>query len=120
MELLVLSTLDWKMNLVTPISFLNHISERLRLVNHRQTEFITLFKLLLLSLITDSRFVEYPPSIFAAAITLHVMKQMGCCGQIDYYKNQLHDILKFSKDKFEGCYQLIQTECQSRSQSSRQ
>jgi cyclin D3 len=40
MELLVLSTLQWRMNPVTPISFFYHIIRRLGLKNHLHWEFL--------------------------------------------------------------------------------
>ncbi|KAM7474420.1 hypothetical protein LguiB_021663 [Lonicera macranthoides] len=39
MELLVLSTLQWKMNPVTPLSFLDHIIRRFGLKTHPHWEF---------------------------------------------------------------------------------
>ncbi|KAJ0777072.1 putative cyclin [Helianthus annuus] len=41
MELPVLSSHEWKMNLVTPLSFSNYIMRRLGLITHwRQSEFV--------------------------------------------------------------------------------
>nr|GMD87673.1 cyclin-D3-1-like [Ipomoea batatas] len=51
MELLVLSTLKWRMNPVTPLSFLDHIIRRLGLKNHLHWEFFRRCECLLLSLI---------------------------------------------------------------------
>ncbi|KAM3340787.1 hypothetical protein P3S68_028421 [Capsicum galapagoense] len=51
MELLVLSSLKWRMNPVTPLSFLDHIIRRLRLKNNVQWEFLRRCESLLLSLI---------------------------------------------------------------------
>jgi len=52
MELLVLSTLEWKMNPVTPLSFLDHIIRRLGLKNHLHWEFLRRCERLLLSLLS--------------------------------------------------------------------
>lgn len=51
MELLVLSTLHWKMNPVTPLSFVEHIVRRLGLKTHPHWDFFRRCQLLLLSLI---------------------------------------------------------------------
>lgn len=51
MELLVLSTLHWKMNPVTPLSFLDHIVRRLGLKNSVHWDFMRRCERLLLSVI---------------------------------------------------------------------
>lgn len=51
MEVLVLSTLKWKMNPVTPISFLDFITRRLGLNSHICWEFLKGCDSLLLSVI---------------------------------------------------------------------
>ncbi|KAL5707451.1 cyclin protein [Ranunculus cassubicifolius] len=71
MELLVLSTLDWRMNPVTPLSFLDHIVRRLGLKNSLHWEFMTKCERLLLAVIADSRSVCYLPSVLATATMLH-------------------------------------------------
>lgn len=52
MELLVLSTLQWRMHLVTPYSFLDHIVKRLGLKNDLHLEFFRRSEYLLLSLLS--------------------------------------------------------------------
>ncbi|XP_042488645.1 cyclin-D3-1-like [Macadamia integrifolia] len=106
MELLVLSTLNWKMNPVTPLSFLDHIIRRLGLKTHLHWEFLRHCERLLLSLLADSRFVHYLPSVLAAATMLHVIDQVEPDNPIDY-QNQLMGVLKISKDKVDDCYELI-------------
>ena len=51
MELLVLSTLQWKMKLVTPLSFIDHIVRRFGLMTNRNLEFLKRCEDLLLSVI---------------------------------------------------------------------
>ncbi|OVA02067.1 Cyclin [Macleaya cordata] len=106
MELLVLSTLHWKMNPVTPLSFLDHIIRRLGLKNHLHWEFKRRCERLLLSIISDSRFVCYLPSVLAAATMLNVINHVEPCNPIEY-QNQLMGVLKISKEKVDECYQLI-------------
>lgn len=55
MELLVLSTLQWKMNPVTPISFFDHIIRRLGLKTHLHWEFLERCGRLLLSVIAGEQ-----------------------------------------------------------------
>lgn len=52
MELLILSTLQWKMHLITPISFLDHIIRRLGLKNNAHWDFLNRSHRLLLSVIS--------------------------------------------------------------------
>ena len=110
MELLVLSLLDWKMNPVTPLSFMNHIIKMVPLGDHRHLEFSALFKHRVLSLLSDFKLVHYRPSVISAAVTLHVMKHMDFGGEnLDSCKNELCGTLQFNKEKLEACYQLIRT-----------
>lgn len=55
MELLVLSTLQWRMNPVTPISFFDHIVRRLGLKTHLHWEFLYRCEHLLLSVIAGKQ-----------------------------------------------------------------
>ncbi|XP_059647822.1 cyclin-D3-1 [Cornus florida] len=106
MELLVLSTLQWRMNPVTPLSFLDHIIRRLGLKTHLHWEFLKRCERLLLSVVADCRFVRYLPSVLATATMLHVIHQVEPCNPIEY-QNQLLGVLKISKEKVNDCYQLI-------------
>ncbi|XVF01310.1 hypothetical protein REPUB_Repub04eG0076900 [Reevesia pubescens] len=106
MELLVLSTLKWKMHPITPLSFLDHIIRRLGLKTHLHWEFLRRCKRLLLCLISDSRSVHYLPSVLATATMMHVIDQVEPYNPIDY-QNQLLSVLKISKEKVNDCYKLI-------------
>ncbi|KAG4907595.1 hypothetical protein AAZX31_20G114800 [Glycine max] len=106
MELLVLSTLKWKMHPVTPLSFLDHIIRRLGLKTHLHWEFLRRCEHLLLSVLLDSRFVGCLPSVLATATMLHVIDQIKHNGGMEY-KNQLLSVLKISKEKVDECYNAI-------------
>lgn len=68
MELLVLSGLQWRMNPVTPVSFLDHIIRRLGLKSYVHWEFLTSCENLLLSLVSGNLFIflffHFQDSIF--------------------------------------------------------
>ncbi|KAG8497461.1 hypothetical protein CXB51_008697 [Gossypium anomalum] len=113
MELLVLSTLQWRMNPITPISFFNHITSRLGLQSHLHFEFLHSCEHLLLLVITDSRFMLYIPSILAAATMLHVIKDIEPCHYLEYQK-QLIGVLKICEDEVNSCYELISELLESR------
>ncbi|CAK7329939.1 unnamed protein product [Dovyalis caffra] len=106
MELLVLSTLKWKMHPVTPLSFLDHIIRRLGLKTNVHWEFLRRCEHLLLSVVSDSRSVSYLPSVLATATMMHVIDQVETFNPIDY-QNQLLGVLQITKEKVNGCYGLI-------------
>ncbi|KAG5238782.1 cyclin D3 family protein [Salix suchowensis] len=106
MELLVLSTLKWKMHPVTPLSFLDHIIRRLGLKNNVHWEFLRRCEHLLLSVVSDSRSVRYLPSVLATATMMHVIDQVETFNPIDY-QTQLLGVLKMTQAKVNGCYGLI-------------
>ncbi|KAL6013424.1 hypothetical protein ACLOJK_003922 [Asimina triloba] len=106
MELLVLSTLKWKMYPVTPLSFIDHIVRRLGLKNHLHWEFLRRCERLILSVLADSRFVCYLPSVFAAATMLHVIHELEPCNPAEY-ENQLMGVLDIDKEKVKCCFQKM-------------
>jgi cyclin D3 len=107
MELLILSTLKWKMHPVTPHSFLDHIIRRLGLKTNLHWEFLRRCENLLLAVLLDSRFVGCVPSVLATATMLHVIDQIEQSDDGVDYKNQLLNVLKISKEKVDECYNLI-------------
>lgn len=106
MELLVMATLKWRMNPVTPISFLDHFVRRLGLKTHLLDNFFSKCEDLILSLISDSRFVGYQPSVMATATMLHFIDQVDFFNSVDY-QNQLLDVLKTTKEKVKECHEMI-------------
>nr|QYW07128.1 cyclin D3-3 [Dimocarpus longan] len=106
MELLVLSTLKWKMHLVTPLSFLDHIIRRLGLKTNVHWEFLRRCERLLLTLVSDSRFVSYLPSVLATATMMHVINEVEPLHSIDY-QNQLLGVINISKEKVNECYKHV-------------
>ncbi|KAL3514446.1 hypothetical protein ACH5RR_027163 [Cinchona calisaya] len=107
MEILVLSTLQWKMNPVTPLSFLDFITRRLGLKNHQiYWEFLRRCEFLLLFIISDCRYMSYLPSVMATAAMLHVINCVEPSLGVEY-QDQLLYILAIKKDKVEECYRLI-------------
>lgn len=107
MELLVMSTLKWRMNPVTPISFLDHIVRRLGLNNHLHWDFFKKCEALVLDLVSDSRFACYKPSVLATATMLHVVDETDTPPNSIDYKSQLLDLLKTTKDNVNECYKLV-------------
>ncbi|KAI8018245.1 Cyclin-D3-2 [Camellia lanceoleosa] len=115
MELLVLSTLEWKMKPVTPLSFIDHIARRIGLKTHLNLEFLWRCERLLLSVITESSFSCYLPSVLAAATMLHVIKEFEPCNVLDC-QNELMDALKIDRDKVDDLYKIILELCGNQGQ----
>ncbi|CAA2941296.1 G1 S-specific cyclin D [Olea europaea subsp. europaea] len=107
MEILVLSILQWKMNPVTPLSFLDYIARRLGLKSNLCFEFLRRCECLLLSIIADYRFMCYLPSTLANATMLYIFSSLQSCIGIEY-QDQLLGITGIDKDKVEECSSLIQ------------
>ncbi|XP_073290762.1 cyclin-D3-2-like isoform X1 [Primulina huaijiensis] len=110
MELLVLSSLKWRMNPVTPLSFLDHIVRRLGMkdYNYIHWEFLRSCENLLLSVISaDSRIVHYLPSVLATATMLQVIHRFEPCDDSIDHEKQLLLVLKTRKEQVDDCYNLI-------------
>ncbi|KAK8551993.1 hypothetical protein V6N13_120427 [Hibiscus sabdariffa] len=117
MEILVLSTLQWKMNPVTPLSFLDYFARRLGLKDHGCWEFLRRCDRILLSAISDSRFMCYLPSVMATATMLHAVDCVEPNLRVEY-QNQLLGILGIAKDKVDECCKLIIESATTRSQGN--
>ncbi|KAJ0253699.1 Cyclin-D3-3 [Hirschfeldia incana] len=106
MELLILSTLQWRMHPVTPISYLDHIIRRFSFKSHQELEFLSRCESLLLSVVSDSRFVSYNPSVLATAIMVSVLRGFKACDESEY-ESQLMTLLKVDSEKVNKCYELV-------------
>ncbi|OIW14891.1 hypothetical protein TanjilG_30610 [Lupinus angustifolius] len=112
MEILVLSTLGWKMNPPTPLSFLEYIIRRLGLKNDFNLcfEFLKRCESLLISLIPDTRFMSYLPSELATATIMHVINSVEPSLGAEYI-NQLLGILGTNKEKIDECCKVMLEVC---------
>ncbi|VVB05114.1 unnamed protein product [Arabis nemorensis] len=106
MELLILSTLQWRMHPVTPISFFDHFIRRFSSKSHQQFEFLRRCESLLLSIVPDSRFMSYSSSVLATAIMVSVIRDFKTCDEAEY-ESQLMTLLKVNKEKVNKCYELV-------------
>lgn len=108
MELLILSTLEWRMHPVTPISFFDHIIRRFNSnsKSHQQLELLSRCESLLLSVVTDSRFLSYSPSVLATAIMVSVVRDFKTCDEAEY-ESQLMTLLKVDPEKVNKCHELV-------------
>ncbi|MFS8016952.1 putative cyclin domain-containing protein [Helianthus anomalus] len=107
MELLVLDSLQWKMNPVTPFAFTDYIMRRLGLIAHRQgLEFVQRCERTVLAVVNDSRYLDYLPSVIAAATMALVIKEVDPDNAFDYL-NGLKDFLEISEEKVDECVKFI-------------
>ncbi|CAO2830961.1 unnamed protein product [Amaranthus hypochondriacus] len=106
MELLVLSTLEWKMNAVTPLSYIGHLIRKLKLETNYHCQILCRCESLILSAILDPRFLCYVPSVLAAATMVQTLKEMGIWSTLEH-QNDIMDTLKFDKEKVEECYKFM-------------
>ncbi|XP_006374876.3 LOW QUALITY PROTEIN: cyclin-D3-1 [Populus trichocarpa] len=106
MEILVLSTLKWKMNPVTPISFLDYITRRLGLEHYLCLEFLKRCERMVLSILADSRSMPYVPSVMAAATMLYGIDNIEPSLAAEY-QSQLLSSLGIDKDKVEDCSKFL-------------
>ncbi|KAL6504356.1 hypothetical protein OROGR_026279 [Orobanche gracilis] len=107
MEILILSTLGWKMNPVTPLSFLEYLATRLKFSSHLRMEFLRRCDCLLLSIISDCRFMCYMPSALATAVMAFVISNLEPCIGVEY-QEQLLGILGTNKDEVKDCCEVIE------------
>ncbi|KAJ9567493.1 hypothetical protein OSB04_003459 [Centaurea solstitialis] len=107
MEILVLSTLEWKMNPITPLSFLDYVTTRLGLTTNLSLEFLKRCQCLLLCFLPDGRFRRYLPSVIATATMVHVINSLQPCIGIEF-QSQLLGILGINKEEVNECWKEIQ------------
>ncbi|XP_020234176.1 cyclin-D3-1 [Cajanus cajan] len=106
MEILVLSTLGWKMNPVTPLSFLDYITRKLGLKGYLCQDFLRRCETVFLSVFTDSRFMSYLPSVLATATVMRVVNTVEPHLGVEY-QDQLLGILGIDKEKVKECYKVM-------------
>ncbi|KAF9618744.1 hypothetical protein IFM89_002439 [Coptis chinensis] len=117
MELLVLSTLHWRMNQVTPLSFLDHIIRRLGLKNNLHWEFMKRCERFHASLLIRGPFC-YLPSYLLFATMMHVIKEVEPCNPTEY-RTGLWISLKSIGDNLDECVLFILDSTPGRYQGER-
>ncbi|GFP91795.1 cyclin-d3-2 [Phtheirospermum japonicum] len=74
------------------------------ITNHPHWDFVKNCESILLSIITDCRFVHYLPSVIAAVVMKYVIKEIEPCEE---YHNRITSALIISEEKMDDCYELI-------------
>lgn len=112
MELLVLSSLQWRMTSVTTLSYIELVTPMLGLKSPHRWIFTMRCNDLLINTLKDLRFLGYPPSVVAASIMAYAIREME---HTNANKNEktLVDALSTNKEAFDGCIALLSMESSS-------
>ncbi|KAJ6829984.1 cyclin-D3-3-like [Iris pallida] len=108
MELLVLSTLQWKMNPATALSFVQCVvskTKKKKIGSARDDggplEVLKRCEAILLSSVADWRWVRFPPSVWASAALMHA--NVGVFDELQHFM----DMLEISKERVEECHEVV-------------
>ncbi|XP_078443684.1 cyclin-D3-3-like [Wolffia australiana] len=113
MELLVLSSLGWRLGLPTPLSFIDHFLRRLAAVTGRHhgqlhCKLQATCHSLLLKLVAHQRWVEFLPSVMAVATMVHaiglLLDHPLAVGNL---RNRLVALAGLTKEEVESCGEFI-------------
>ncbi|XP_010939736.1 cyclin-D3-1 [Elaeis guineensis] len=104
MELLVLSTLKWKMQAVTPFSFIDYFLHKFNDGNSSSKLLISRSTELILNTVRGTAFLAFRPSEIAAAVALSVL---GETQTVDVEKG-VSCCIHISKERVLRCYEVIQ------------
>lgn len=103
MELLVLSTLRWRMQSLTSCSFIDYFLSKINNVQQPSTLSITRSIQLILSMVKAIDFLEFRPSEIAASVAISVSGQM----QAEVIEKAMSCFLHVEKVRVLKCLQLI-------------
>lgn len=102
MELLVLTTLKWRMQAITPFSYIDYFIKK---INNDQISSINKSVELILSTLKGIHFLEFKPSVIAAAVTISFAVKIET---VDSDKALSALVQHVQKDKVMECIELIQ------------
>ncbi|KAJ4840229.1 hypothetical protein Tsubulata_007514 [Turnera subulata] len=106
MELLVLDTLKWRMQALTPCSFIAYFLRQITDEQQLSTISISRSVQLILSTLKGIDFLEFRPSEIAAAVAISMSKEAQAAGSIDKAMPCFIDVL-IEKDRVSKCIELI-------------
>ncbi|CAJ1940235.1 unnamed protein product [Sphenostylis stenocarpa] len=103
MELLILTTLKWKMQALTPFSFIDYFLEKITCDQLLAKSFILRSVGLILDTIRCVNFLEFKPSEIAAAVAISVSKKL----QAEEIDEALTCFVIVEKERILKCLELI-------------
>jgi cyclin D1/2/4 len=122
MELLVLSTLDWRMSSVTPFSYIDYYFHKLGISNVLLRALLSRVSEIILATLRETAFLVYRPSVVAAAATICSLEEVTALQAADLH--QLFVDLSIDMDALKKCYQdmqdhVVDSNCQQQLPSKR-
>lgn len=107
MELLILSTLKWRMNSVTPFSYVNYMLHKIGISRRSSSAFASRVEELILSTCRVMRFLVYRPSVIAVACIISVGEELVPMHAATF-KNVLLSALPTSEGIMLECARVVQ------------
>ncbi|RYR65210.1 hypothetical protein Ahy_A03g011170 isoform A [Arachis hypogaea] len=103
MELMILTTLSWKMQALTPCSFMDYFLGKITREQHLAKSLVLISMELIVQIIRYVEFLEFRPSDIAAAVAISVLRESQGI-DID---NALNCFVIARKDRVLKCIELI-------------
>ncbi|XP_008782336.2 cyclin-D3-1-like [Phoenix dactylifera] len=104
MELLVLGTLKWRMQAVTPFSFIDYFLQKFNDGNSPTNSLVSRTVELILSSVRGTGFLGFRPSEIAAAVAFSALREIQIVG----IENALTRCIHVDKERVLRCYEVIQ------------
>jgi len=102
MELLVLSTLGWRMSSVTPFSYIDYFFHKLGISNLLLRALLSRVSEIILGTMNDTSFLVYRPSVIAAAATICSLEEVTALQAGDLLR--VFGDLSVDVDAVKDCY----------------
>ncbi|XP_019438829.1 PREDICTED: cyclin-D4-1-like [Lupinus angustifolius] len=103
MELLVLNTLEWKMQAITPCSFIGYFISKITCEKHQMKSSLSKSMKLMLSISTCIDFLEFRASEIAAAVAISVTREL----EAKEIHKALSSLAMVKKERVLKCLELM-------------
>ncbi|XP_062097996.1 cyclin-D5-1-like [Humulus lupulus] len=107
MELLLLNTLEWKLNSITPFAFLHYFITRL-CQESPPKNLISRISALIMATLKEINVVEHRPSIIAAGATLVALDHKLTKSEVELKINSISHYKSLNIENVFSCYNLIE------------
>uniref|UniRef100_A0A0A9A6K6 Cyclin C-terminal domain-containing protein n=1 Tax=Arundo donax TaxID=35708 RepID=A0A0A9A6K6_ARUDO len=105
MEILVLSSLNWRMQAVTPFSFINYFLDKLNGGKPLTSDLVSRCTDLILDTLTETMFLQFRPSEIAAAVVLSTVAQTQV---VDFSAALAASKISVDKENVTRCHEVMQ------------
>ncbi|XP_024383723.1 cyclin-D4-2 isoform X4 [Physcomitrium patens] len=106
MELLVLSTLEWRMSVVTPFSYIDYFFHKLGISELLLRALLSRVSEIIMKAIEDTTFLQYLPSVVAAASLIFSLEEVTALHTDDLIR--IFSDLSVDVDAIKDCYHDMQ------------